>query len=214
MGLNTFKSKKRKRDDQTSPDSQTAKRQLVHQAEWENVTPLDMLKACDSGSASQSKFSGLIEPSRQEMKPRAIKYYNKSGLFRKKKKEVQEALAAWQRHINKVEGITHPAHMILVENNVDMEGPPANFEYIADYRAGKNVEINEDPVIGCECENCLTEKKNCCAAAGGCDFAYYHNGGIRLPPRSAIYECNKRCRCGSSCKNRVVQKGRRNKVKK
>ncbi len=49
---------------------------------------------------------------------------------------------------------TDPAG-IMVENNVDLEGPPENFKYINDYMPGDGLTIPQDPIIGCECENCL-----------------------------------------------------------
>ncbi len=49
---------------------------------------------------------------------------------------------------------TDPAG-IQVENNVDLEGPPENFKYINDYMPGEGLTIPQDPIIGCECENCL-----------------------------------------------------------
>ncbi|KAI9016344.1 hypothetical protein CLU79DRAFT_764574 [Phycomyces nitens] len=38
--------------------------------------------------------------------------------------------------------------------------------------------------------------------------AYNSKGTLTIPSGTAIYECTSVCRCGLSCKNRVVQKGR------
>ena len=44
---------------------------------------------------------------------------------------------------------------IVIENDVDLEGPPQGFTYINESRTSEGIAIPDDPVIGCECENCL-----------------------------------------------------------
>ena len=58
----------------------------------------------------------------------------------------------WEREINAIN--TDPAS-VVVENNVDLEGPPSKFTYINKSIATEGLEIPDDPMIGCECENCL-----------------------------------------------------------
>ena len=43
-------------------------------------------------------------------------------------------------------------------------------------------------------------------------FPYTKFGKLRIEPGVPIYECNKRCKCGPNCANRVVQKGRKVKL--
>ena len=43
-------------------------------------------------------------------------------------------------------------------------------------------------------------------------FPYTKYGKLRIEPGVPIYECNKRCKCGPNCANRVVQKGRKVKL--
>ena len=77
------------------------------------------------------------------------------------------------------------------------------------------ITIHSEPVVGCECAagaGCLAEKHTCCAANAGSTFAYYANKRLRVEQGTPIYECNKRCRCGPECPNRVVQLGRKHKV--
>ena len=106
----------------------------------------------------------------------------------------QLALAQWQRDINRIN--TDPAE-IRVENNVDLEGPPPNFTYIAKNFAGEGVIIPNDPIVGCECTSCIDEQKNCCGHRAGSSFAYYkRNKRVRLAPGYSIYECNDKCACG------------------
>ena len=38
---------------------------------------------------------------------------------------------------------------------MDLEGPPTNFMYVNESKPAPGIEIPDDPVIGCECENCL-----------------------------------------------------------
>ena len=37
--------------------------------------------------------------------------------------------------------------------------------------------------------------------------AYTKAGRLRVEVGTPIYECNKRCKCGPECANRVVQRG-------
>lgn len=94
--------------------------------------------------------------------------------------------------------------VIKVENNVDLEGPPKGFIYTNDYIPTDGVIIPDDPPIGCECETCNSLQKDCCGNQH-C-FAYGKNKRIRVDLGMPIYECNKLCKCGPECKNRVVQK--------
>ena len=74
--------------------------------------------------------------------------------------------------------------------------------------------IPDDPVIGCECDSAcsLATAKTCCPelnSPDAADFPYTKYGYLRLDVGRPIYECNKRCKCGPDCYNRVVQKGRK-----
>ncbi len=57
----------------------------------------------------------------------------------------------WEREINEI--CTDPAS-IVVENTVDLEGPPQRFKYINKYIPTEGIVIPDDPVIGCECKDC------------------------------------------------------------
>ncbi|KAK7872981.1 hypothetical protein R5R35_004285 [Gryllus longicercus] len=100
-----------------------------------------------------------------------------------------------------------------VENDVDLEGPPDNFFYVNEYIPGPGVLIPDDPPVGCKCKTC-DARSRCCSklAKVTYSFAYSHKGLLSVPADTPIYECNKRCGCGPSCRNRVVQKGRRVKL--
>jgi len=98
---------------------------------------------------------------------------------------------------------------ITVENEVDLEEAPTNFMYLNDYLPGEGVTIPEDPPVGCDCQpECSARSGNCCGKQSGGTFAYGPDKRLIVPVGTPIYECNKRCKCGPDCLNRVVQNGR------
>ncbi|XP_072181661.1 histone-lysine N-methyltransferase SUV39H1-like [Diadema setosum] len=120
---------------------------------------------------------------------------------------VKKELKNWEHELNAKCQNEAP---IVVVNEVDLEGPPNDFVYISDYIPGVGVEIPSDPLVGCECTNCSSESElGCCPQNGGVKFAYNQHKLVKVKPGTPIYECNKRCKCGIQCPNRVVQLGRR-----
>lgn len=69
--------------------------------------------------------------------------------------------------------------------------------------------IPEDPVVGCECQSCDVQSSDCCPDNASATFPYTKFGKLRVGIGMPIYECNKKCKCGLECPNRVVQRGRR-----
>jgi len=125
----------------------------------------------------------------------------------KDRREIQQAeLRTWERNINKL--CNDPAKL-EVENLVDYDLPPKDFRYINASFAGKGVTIPTDPVVGCECTDCISCQKECCPKQAGSHFAYNRYHRLKISLGTAIYECNSLCKCGPDCHNRVVQKGRR-----
>jgi len=114
-------------------------------------------------------------------------------------------LKDWEEKINKIE--KDDSHVAVI-NNVDLESPPTLMEYINCYKAGEGITIPDDPPLGCDCLNCGVNSKGCCSRVAGFDLAYTHHGKLRVDIGYPIYECNKRCKCPATCRNRVVQKGR------
>ncbi|KAI4490079.1 hypothetical protein M0804_004261 [Polistes exclamans] len=119
------------------------------------------------------------------------------------RREQLELLKDWENEMN---SISKKKPLILVENLVDLEGPPENFFYIEDYLPGEGVIIPEDPPIGCNCVNCGSNTK-CCFVQNDSTFPYTLKGKIRVKPGTPIYECNKRCKCDMDCPNRIIQRG-------
>lgn len=70
---------------------------------------------------------------------------------------------------------TNGAPSIKVENQVDLAGPPPGFKYINEYIPGVGIDIPDDPPLGCSCEECFENRKDCCAPQFNSTFAYTQN---------------------------------------
>lgn len=178
-----------------------------------NISPMQLLSVSSPTKGGKPLFKGLIASGgkyKPKNTPVAGKPLNpRSKAYKTKKVEIQRALKEWETHLN---SISKDPAAISVENNIDLEGPPENFEYINDYKPMEGIIIPNDPLVGCECEDCYENKKGCCVAGCGSEFAYYKNKRLRVVKGTPIYECNKRCKCGPDCPNRVVQLGRKFKL--
>ena len=130
------------------------------------------------------------------------------------KKDLHQQLDEWEKYLNEQ---SHNEAYIAVENTIDNEGPPRDFEYITHNLLHEDVRHvhNNDFLVGCSCERiCMKESCDCPRnGARGGQFAYDRNGRVRVKPGTPIYECNSRCPCGLSCRNRVLQRGRTVKVR-
>ena len=124
--------------------------------------------------------------------------------LRSRKADHANRLRLWEYEINQV---TKGYPPVKIENNVDLEEPPVGFSYMNHCKAGEGVVIPDDPVIGCECTDCIDGRKTCCGPMSGTQSAYTKAGKLRVPVGTPIYECNSRCKCGLECPNRVVQRG-------
>ena len=82
----------------------------------------------------------------------------------------------YEKEINEIDPHAH----VFVINEVDLEGPPRQMQYINEYKAGKDISIADDPFIGCSCDQCGWNQKNCCPkTSGDFHFAYNKNGKLR-----------------------------------
>jgi histone-lysine N-methyltransferase SETDB1 len=110
------------------------------------------------------------------------------------------------------------AKPISCVNEIDNEQPP-NVKYISS-RLTEGVDINVDPtfLVCCDCTDDCQDKESCAcfqltreaAEAVGIDCdtdVGYTFRRIQNARRTAIYECNSRCKCSARCANRVVQNG-------
>ncbi|KAG8129789.1 putative Histone-lysine N-methyltransferase protein [Naja naja] len=120
------------------------------------------------------------------------------------KAKQRRALQHWEYELNAKRN--HKGR-IVVENEVDLDGPPRDFVYINEYKVGEGITLNQ-VAVGCECSDCLSEAAGgCCPGASHHKFAYNELGQVKIKAGMPIYECNSRCSCGIDCPNRVVQRG-------
>lgn len=136
--------------------------------------------------------------------PKLINELRKAFILKEllcRRTEQLNALKQWEMDI---QAVCSDLAQIKVVNGVDLEGPPIHFNYINSYIPGPDVVIPNDPPLGCECIIC--PKKKCCISQFG--KSTYHEGLLKVPRGTPIYECNSSCKCGLDCRNRVVQHGR------
>ncbi|KAJ7326062.1 hypothetical protein OS493_028318 [Desmophyllum pertusum] len=125
----------------------------------------------------------------------------------KYKKDLHQQLDDWEAYLN--EQSPNEAY-IAVENVVDNEGPPQDFTYVTHNVLHKDIPshlFDIDYLVGCSCVRICTMDTCECPQNSGGVFAYDRNGHVRVKPGTPIYECNSRCPCGLSCRNRVLQRG-------
>ncbi|KAL6971202.1 Histone-lysine N-methyltransferase member suvh2 [Sarracenia purpurea var. burkii] len=96
---------------------------------------------------------------------------------------------------------------VRLYNDIDNNHEPMYYEYIVKtvfpsyaYHGG-----NSD---GCDCVSGCMEDCHCAIKNGG-EFAYDQNG-LLLRGKPLVFECGTNCRCPPTCRNRVSQKGVRN----
>ncbi|XP_054740217.1 histone-lysine N-methyltransferase Su(var)3-9 isoform X1 [Anastrepha obliqua] len=150
-----------------------------------------------------SRSRSFREP--EKIRKRVINMMLMKPIYYRRKQQLNE-LQAFQERMNQVEHLAK----ITVENRFDLEVIDPAFKYIKESFAGKNVKMQEDPPIGCQCEKECAPLSTCCARMADSYFAYDKAGRLRIRPGEAIYECNSRCACNEECVNRVIQRGRNN----
>jgi len=112
-------------------------------------------------------------------------------------------LRQWEIDIN----VVTRGHKIKVENNMDLEGPPNFFVYVTKYVPQPTIIIPDDPPIGCTCKKNCQSSEECCNEISGYSAVYDVNKNIMVAPGYPVFECNSKCKCTTSCTNRVVQLG-------
>ncbi|XP_077545667.1 histone-lysine N-methyltransferase Su(var)3-9-like isoform X3 [Haemaphysalis longicornis] len=123
------------------------------------------------------------------------------------RQKLAEFIKTWQTYIRAASGGDPDKPLLFVENSVDLEPPPADLNYLGELLPGPGVLFSSDPPIGCDCADCYANKKGCCSANNGVQFGYTAKCCLAIPKGSAIFECNKKCKCDDSCPNRVLQRG-------
>ncbi|XP_024016719.1 histone-lysine N-methyltransferase family member SUVH2 [Eutrema salsugineum] len=99
---------------------------------------------------------------------------------------------------------------VYLYNDIDDDREPLDYEYISKSVFPMIYAQEEINRAGCDCsfscsEDCLCARKN------GGELAYDDKGNL-LRGKSVVFECGASCKCGPSCKNRVTQKGLRNRL--
>ena len=211
----------------TSEDPQERRERLIEELFFkikdtnvlDKVSLIDIVKAHSPLKKTALSRSLLVGKRIQSMKKKdarrklAVNSLKKgSKAYKLKQEEVSKELKDWETKMNNIARGYDPAP-IVVENKADLEGPPSNFIYINERKAGDNVDIPRDPMLGCECEDCYECRKTCCPNNFESDISYrMGTKRLKVPKGVPIYECNSRCKCGPECVNRVVQNGRQCKV--
>ena len=96
--------------------------------------------------------------------------------YKESKIDQQQSLMEWQALLNQVY-YDEPA--ILIENNVDHEPQPDNFEYILKSKVMEGITLLENVIIGCDCEDCFATKGQCCPGQAGAEMAYYKSKKVK-----------------------------------
>lgn len=126
------------------------------------------------------------------------------------RKSVFKSLKNWEAKINLTISKEEGCAPIEIENNFDLDLPPDDFSYITKCKPGPDVTIANEPAWFCDClDGCFTETKMCCPNMNDSKLSYNRHGCLKNQLQSTIFECNSKCKCNSSCPNRVIQKGRK-----
>ncbi|KAN0063766.1 hypothetical protein ACQY0O_003816 [Thecaphora frezii] len=120
-----------------------------------------------------------------------------------------------------------PADIDVVNEHIDNPAdacPPWDFIWTNGYVHGDEIlPGNPDDLTGCDCDEDSCDPRTCTCFQKALrydtikiyremnQFAYNADGTLhdRMVPTYPIFECNSKCGCSKTCRNRVVQKGRR-----
>lgn len=114
-----------------------------------------------------------------------------------------------EKHINRTiieEGGSAP---IEIENNCDFDLPPNDFTYITKCRPGPDVILSESPKWFCHCGSDCLSRTTCCPSINDSKHMYNRHGCLKSTRQTTIFECNSKCKCPSTCSNRVIQNSRK-----
>ena len=137
--------------------------------------------------------------------------FDKFYEFFVKRKQIEYQLNRWENAVNEIILSEREGQPIKLENLVDCEVPPHNFEYISFCRTlDPNIAISDEPPVYCECNDCENNPNECCIATYQSPIVYNKNRILKNSNNyRTIYECNNKCKCNENCINRVVQNGRK-----
>ncbi|KAL1204630.1 Histone-lysine N-methyltransferase family member SUVH9 [Cardamine amara subsp. amara] len=98
---------------------------------------------------------------------------------------------------------------IYLFNDIDSDQEPLYYDYLVSTSFSPSLFIPRSG-SGCNCVNGCSSGCPCEARNYG-EFAYDYNGKL-IRQRPLIHECGLACRCPPHCRNRVTQKGLRNRL--
>ena len=137
------------------------------------VTP-EMLLAAYEPEMDNSRLSSLRTRRTLRARRRCTSDYivkKTSKEFKLRKIDQAQSLLEWESQLNR---IYKNEPKITIENIVDLEGKPDYFEYITESKAMTGITVPDDPLVGCECNECKPSKDSrCCPDHAGTNFAYF-----------------------------------------
>ncbi|KAL5099044.1 hypothetical protein RYX36_003371 [Vicia faba] len=123
----------------------------------------------------------------------ALKEVKKSNKFKTREGRCVEDISCGKERIP-----------ICAVNTIDDEKPPP-FKYIKKMIYPDC--INLVPPEGCGCTNGCSDRAKCsCVRKNGGEIPFNYNGAI-VEAKPLVYECGPKCKCPSTCYNRVSQHG-------
>ncbi|XP_058778165.1 histone-lysine N-methyltransferase, H3 lysine-9 specific SUVH6 isoform X2 [Vicia villosa] len=123
----------------------------------------------------------------------ALKEVKKSNKFKTREGRCVEDISCGKERIP-----------ICAVNTIDNEKPPP-FKYIKKLIYPDS--CNLVPPEGCGCTNGCSDRAKCsCVRKNGGEIPFNHNGAI-VEAKPLVYECGPKCKCPSTCYNRVSQHG-------
>ncbi|KHM99040.1 Putative histone-lysine N-methyltransferase, H3 lysine-9 specific SUVH9 [Glycine soja] len=99
---------------------------------------------------------------------------------------------------------------IRLFNDIDRNYDPLQYEYLVKTNFPQFVFHQSGRGTGCECVDGCVEGCFCAMKNGG-DFPY-NQSGILLRGKPLVFECGPFCHCPPHCRNRVTQKGLKNRL--
>lgn len=99
---------------------------------------------------------------------------------------------------------------VLLFNDIDADQDPMYYDYLAKTVFPPFAFHQTGNGTGCDCVSGCVDDCFCAMKNGG-QFAYDHNG-ILVRGKPLVFECGPFCRCPPTCRNRVTQKGLRNRL--
>ena len=99
---------------------------------------------------------------------------------------------------------------VLLFNDIDSDQEPMYYDYLARTVFPPYAFHQTGSGTGCDCVSGCVEDCFCAMKNGG-EFAYDHNG-VLFRGKPIVFECGPFCRCPPTCRNRVSQRGLRNRL--